>query len=226
MGKITQDVVIDICLHLRNQLHVSLNQDLKTQLANLKGAEKDGKKNKSDLLECWKKNYESKESLISLWSRKFKWIEMPKINNREDENRNDPQLPQRIHGAGICYATKLFKKLGVENEKVNEQKVIKLTVIESYKIELRKVCEKCFIKTTLSNSEGNQPDQIIKDLGSQNDDIENFECQLSKFKIKYVMVTLESHTSTNWKSCFELYKEDLSVLYAPIKNVDNQYLVS
>ena len=64
-------------------------------------------------------------------------------------------------------------------------------------------------------------------LDAEPADIENFEFQLLNFKIRYVMVTLESHISVNWKSYFELYEHDLSVLYAPIKNFDmNQYLVS
>jgi len=226
MGKITQDVVIDICLHLRSELHLVLNQELKKQLDKLKEAFKEGNKTKSYFLEHWKKNYGSNQNLFSLWSRIFKWNEMPKIH-RKDEYGNDPQLPQRIHGAGICYATKLFKRLGVENEKVNEKRVIKLTVIEKYSIQLSKVCKTCFITTTLSNAEGNQADKIIKHLGSQNDDIENFEFQLSNLKIQYVMVTIESHISVNLKSYFELYEHDLSVLYAPIKNLNmNQYLVS
>jgi uncharacterized protein YdiU (UPF0061 family) len=117
-----------------------------------------------------------------------------------------------MHGAGIHYATQLFKKLGIENEEENEKGIVESFILNANQIDRKK----CYITAVLNTSPSinfARTQHLSSESLVQND----LEYQLQQFKLKYFMQSASDEDILNINSkSFEFYKDGPSVLYAPI----------
>ena len=208
--KITQ-ILKEICYQMRQHLHTSLlQQNLNKQQDRISG-DKNCKKNNKTILNFFMSQYKEadNEKIGTLWSHTFSWISTPQLFGNNDKELN---LPQRMHGAGIHYATQLFKKLGIENEEENEEGIVKSFILNANQIDRKK----CYITAVL-----NTPPSInfarTQHLSSESLVQNDLEYQLQQFKLKYFMRSASDEDILNINSkSFEFYKDGPSVLYAPI----------
>jgi len=209
--KITKQILKEICYQMRQHLHTSLLQQNLNKQQDRISADKNCKKNNKAILNFFMSQYKEadNEKIGTLWSHTFSWISTPQLFGNNDKELN---LPQRVHGAGIHYATQLFKKLGIENEEENEERIVEFYNLDPEQIDSKK----CYI-TAVLNTSPSINFATTQHLSSESLVQNDLEYQLQQFKLKYFMRSASDEDILNINSkSFEFYKDGPSVLYAPI----------
>jgi hypothetical protein len=213
--KITPKKLKEICFEMRKDLHKNLLKDnLNKQQDRIMGEKTNKDKNTKSILAFFMSQYKEADGskIGTLWSHNFSWISTPQLYQNNDKELN---LPQRVHGAGITYATQLFKKLGIENEEENEERIVEFYNLDPEQIDSKK----CYITTVLNIPPTMNHAEIksIKDMSLESLVQNDLDYQLQQFKLKYFMRSASDEDILNINSkSFEFYKDGPSVLYAPI----------